>query len=544
MKRFGAALTLLFLLPAAGRAQSTTETEAPSYISSPVDLAAPEARPAFARGLLALHNFWYPEARRSFREAQSADPGFTLAYWGEALAHHNPFGFGGGDLDSMHAVMNRLAPSPKERAALARTERERRYLAAMEALMGEGEGKKRHRAYARELRKLVDAHPDDIEARALYALSLWGVVPSLRADTALREESARAAQAVLDRDPRHPGGLHYLIHALDSPETAERALYAARTYDEVAAGASHAMHMPSHIFIQLGMWDEVVEGNRRAFAASDAWVRREGESLARRDYHARDFMVYGLLQLGRYEAVEEILDEMARLAEETGSGTLRYYHAAWGAQYVVESGRWRQEPLPRSGYDARPELLGVGLNAVRTADMAGARGALATMKERSEAAEAEGGPHSIRTTRWRIAAAELEAAILLEEGSGDEAVRLLSDAIAWQDHLPPANETPDPIKPPEELLGETLLALGRWESAIEAFGRSLQTRRQRAASQLGLARAAARAGDVGLARAHYRALVRQWSKADAQLPELQEARRYLVVHPDDAPRPPIPSGIH
>lgn len=538
MKRSMLILSLLALWPLRADAQESVPTV--ELVDSPVELARPPAREAFAKGLVALHNFWYLEARESFRAAARADSGFALAYWGEAQTFHNPFGFSGSDLDSMRAAMRRLAPTPAARAARARSARERAYLAAMEELIGDGAGRARRSAYARSMRALVEAYPNDIEARAFYALSLWGVVPNLRADSALREESARAAEAVLDRDPRHPGGLHYLVHALDTPGTAERALYAARVYREVAAGASHALHMPSHIFIQLGMWDEVVSSNRRAFDASDEWVRGEGLSLARRDYHAMDFMIYGQLQKGQYSLVEEELREIARLADETESGTLRFYHATWAAEYVLETGRWRDEPLPRSGYDARPELLGMGLNAVRTGRLATALEALSTMRERMSAAVDEEGSTSIRATRWAVATAELDAAVALAEGRGEDAVRTLREALSWRDRLPPANETPDPIKPPEELLGEVLLSLERNGEALEAFQASLEHRRGRASSHLGLARAAARMGDVARARAHYRALVRQFHQADPDIEALAEARRFLVAHPDRTPPPPIP----
>lgn len=204
----------------------------PDWVPESVDMeasASQEARLYLNRGIEAVHNFWYEAAREAFREAQRRQADFVLAAWGEAFSYHYPFGFSGGDLEEMRAALDRLAPTPEARAALAPTDRERRYLAAIEVLAGEGPEEERRRGFALKMRELAEAYPDDEEAWAFYAISVFGTEQNIRGVPAARAEAARAARRVLEISPRHPGGLHYAIHALDTPQTAHRVVDAART---------------------------------------------------------------------------------------------------------------------------------------------------------------------------------------------------------------------------------------------------------------------------------------------------------------------------
>lgn len=494
--------------------------------------ASPAAGEQLNRGVEALHDFWYVEARERFREAQRLEPGFVLAHWAEALSHHYPFGYSGGDPDEMRAALDRLAPTPGARAELARTERERRYLAAIEILAGEGTEQERRKGFARAMHELAEAYPDDLEAWAFYALSLFGTARNIRSVPEIRDEVARATAYVLERAPRHPGALHYRIHALDTPPTAERALEAARTYETLPTEASHAIHMPSHIYLQLGLWEDVVAANRRAWAASERWVEETGRAAADRDWHAADFLHYALLQQGRVAGARRWTEEARRVAEELDSGTARWFHAAWSARERVETAAWGTGPLPTSGYEGRDELLAAGIDAVHSGDHERAREILVRMEARRERARENAGSAMDPVGRWEVTRKELQAVIAAAADDLSRARRLLAEAIALQDEIPPPNETPDPVLPPHELLGELLLDAGRPSEAAAAFRKSIDMRQGRARSLIGLARASAAAGDDEAAASAWRRLLARWEAADPDRPELAEAKVFLQSFPD------------
>jgi tetratricopeptide (TPR) repeat protein len=484
-----------------------------------------EARAHLNRGIEALHNFWYDAAREAFGQAQALEPNFVLAVWGEAFSHHYPFGFSGGELEEIRAALDRLAPTPKARAALARTDRERRYLDAIEVLAGEGTEQQRRRGFSQAMRALAEAYPDDPEAWAFYAISVFGTEQNIRGVPAARAEAARAARRVLAIAPRHPGGLHYAIHALDTPETAEDVLEIARTYATVSHTASHAIHMPSHIFMQLARWDDAIDVNRRAFEASERWVAQSGRELHDRDYHAADFLHYSLLQKGQMDAAHRWVDEMAQLGQTSDHWSAKWYRASWAARERIEAAAWGAGPLPKSGFEGRDELLAAGMDAAMTGDLDTAREILGAMRSKVESARASGSA-TFPAARWQVAAGELDGLIAAREGRLDDARRALDEALEAFASLPPPNETPDPAKPPYELLGDILLDAGHAEAAMDAYRRQLELRRGRARSLIGLARAARAADHTHVARDAYQRLLEHWAEADEDRPELQEARDF------------------
>lgn len=261
-------LTLLAALALAASAAAQHHHETPPR-ELPVELSlgdiefpnsgSREAQPHFLRGVLLLHSFEYQAAARAFADARRIDPGFAMAYWGEAMTHNHPI-WGEQDRAAARAVLDALAPTAAERRQRAATDREKGYLAAVEVLYGDGNKKERDAAYSAAMHDLAARHPDDLDARAFYALSLLGLTGNER-DIANYMRAAAVAEEVYEKNRRHPGALHYLIHAYDDPVHAPLGLRAARLYATVARAASHAQHMPSHIFFALGMWDEAIASN-------------------------------------------------------------------------------------------------------------------------------------------------------------------------------------------------------------------------------------------------------------------------------------------
>src|SRR5215207_11422157 len=313
---------------------------------------APAAKAPFLRGLALLHSFEYDDARAAFREAQRADSNFAMAYWSEALTFAQLL-WGLDYADSARASLARLGPTPDARLARAKTERERRYGAAIEALFDTTDQKGRVRGYLAGLRALTAAHPKDLEARALLAIAL--LMPKAESPAEAKqqtEESIALAQSIFAATPDHPGGAHYLIHAADNPQYASRGLAAARAYAKIAPDAEHALHMPSHIFVQVGAWEDVVSSNERAWPASRAWVKSHGVPNTELSFHALWWLQYGYLQEGRYAAAKALIDTVRTVLTgihwaSSDAIDARYAMEQFRFSYARESGDW-------SVYGGRP----------------------------------------------------------------------------------------------------------------------------------------------------------------------------------------------
>ena len=295
--------------------------------------ASAEARAHFLRGVAALHSFWFEEALEAFRDSTRVAPDFVMGYWGEAMAHNHPL-WAEQDTEAARRALEKIKDTSKL------TERERGYVEAVRALYGEGDKPARDAAYAAAMEKLHRAYPDDLEAASLYALSLLGTVRPGDRGFSRQMKAGAVALDVYQKNPNHPGAAHYVIHAFDDPEHAVLALPAARRYAEIAPEAHHARHMPSHIFIQLGMWAEASRSNESSWAASESWVRRKQLSNDLRDYHSLQWLVYAYLQQGRYAKAEEALQTFRRaIAAGEGQRARRAYPLS-AAMFVVETGRW------------------------------------------------------------------------------------------------------------------------------------------------------------------------------------------------------------
>lgn len=519
----------------------------------PTSARAPKAQAHFLRGVAALHSFWYPVALDEFRAAAKLEPGFMMAYWGEAMAHNHPIW---GDPQETEAARQALK---KVEITAKLTPRERAYLRAVGLLYGEGEKPARDRAYAEAMRQLHEDYPKDLEAAAFYALALLGTIPTHElndpSSVRVRMRAAAVAQEVSRKEPNHPGAAHYLLHAFDDPDHAILALPVARRYAKIAPEAPHALHMPSHIFLQLGLWPEAAASNEAAWKASGRWVKRKGLPVSERDYHSLHWLHYVYLQQGRYREAEDLLTTMRKNFAEFPRGDAR--HLAYGAYtlsvmaaaQVVETERW----------GAADKLLPAAPAKDKTAGAAGRKGpyqafaALARapavfargLAEASQGSDAAGkSVAELRAIRKQLAGADLHfaagmsrhlevqeleiaAARRAAKGDLDGAIETLKKATALEEAVPPPPGPPPVIKPSHELLGEVLLRAKRPERAAEQFAKSLYRHPDRARSLLGAARAAAKVGPRERAEAAYAKFLRQWKQADGAAPEVREARGYL-----------------
>lgn len=465
-----------------GTAPLPARQEAPRLgrIEFPVSAGA-EARREFELGVLWMHSFEYPRAAAAFQRAQRLEPGFAMAYWGEAMTHTHPV-WNEQDREAARAVLVRLAPDPATRRARAATERERGYLDAVEALYGEGGKAQRDTLYAEAMERLVRAHPEDLEAKAFYALALIGLGQGVR-DTATYRRAAAWADTVFAANPRHPGAAHYLIHAWDDPFHAHLGLAAARAYAGIAPDAAHAQHMTTHIFLALGMWEEVVAQNT---IAMDLTARLPG--------HYTSWLHYALLQLGRHAEAERFLDEMREnmVAQRAPrQGILAWMRLA----HVLATERWDDGPaLWRIEVDGLPPVAQVpevyfrGLEGYVTGSGPALDSAIARLAVIEAAAPGSAAPEVA------VQRCVLEGWRHLANGREADAIRAVTAAAELQDALPLEFGPPAITHPPHEVLG-LMLEVERSAEAVRAYRRSLALAPGRAASLLGLARAGLLAGD-------------------------------------------------
>ena len=443
------------------------------------------AQEPFLRGVLLLHSFEYDDAAAAFRDAQAADPAFALSYWGEALTHYRPV-WGRENLDDGSLALEKV---PDDAAV---TPREQAYLDAATVIFGEGERDKRWRRYSDAMGQVSRNHPQDLEAASLYAVSMFGVMGGKR-DHRTYMKIASIGEGVFRKNPDHPGALHYLIHAFDDPVHAPLGLPYARLYSKVASSAPHAQHMPSHIFLALGMWDECISSNIDSWNSSEDRVKRMGLGSDDRGYHALWWMQYAYLQKGLLDKARENLSIIEQDAAQSGSRHARNHQAYLRAHFLVDGEQWAADLRPVDDDGLAPRAWGAnalveGIRALKTGDISGAREWAAKLRAKADAKGDE-------QTSLPIAALELEGLLQLEDGKPDDAVATLRKAVQLEEQTSFGYGPPFPPKPALEVLGETLLAIDRADDAVKVFQASLERTPRRALSLMGLRKAATAAGD-------------------------------------------------
>ncbi len=448
---------------------------------------APAAQADFSQGLALLHDFEYAAAAAAFRRAQSGDPGFAMAYWGEAMTFNHPIWFQQ-DINAARAALNKLAPTAAARRAKANTEREKAYLDAVEILYGEGSKKERDFLYENAMAKLNERYPDDVDAAAFYALSILGTAHAGR-DIATYMRAARVLEEAWIDHHEHPGLVHYLIHSYDDPAHAPLGLRAARIYSRIAPDAGHAQHMTSHIFLALGMWPETVQANLAAMAAVDRMRAAQGKNPARCG-HYPSWLGYAYLQLGKVNearaalaACRSTLDTQAAMDHPGMSmdpdDSLTGGFANMRLRYLLDTDDWQGEvanwSLPKTaGPGARLDFAFARvLSEIERGKVADARQALGELEAvgravaDSETKRANPDP----SYRVRPEIFLLEARALLAERESDlaGAEKLLRQAVGLEETLPIDFGPPMIDKPTHELLGEFLLRRDRKDDARAEF---------------------------------------------------------------------------
>ncbi|HKC05659.1 MAG TPA: hypothetical protein VKJ67_02245 [Methylomirabilota bacterium] len=499
---------------------------------------APAVQPQFDRAVALLHSFHLDAAVGAFTDVAAADPTCGMAHWGVAMSWlGNPLAAP----PSARGLKEGGAAVDRAKAAGARTDREREYIAAIETIYKDADRvdhRTRALAYEKAMEQLAARYPADREAAVFYALALNITLDPNDKTYANQLKAAGILEKVFAAQPDHPGVAHYLIHSYDFPPIAAKGLPAAKRYASIAPAAPHALHMPSHIFTRVGSWQESIETNRAsAKAAADA-LAASGSPTGLRSYeglHAYDYMMYAYMQLGRDREARALVEEIAatrKLNIDHFAGAFAL--AAIPARFALERGQWAEaavlSPTPADlAWNRFPQAESIvwfarGLGAARSANPARAREDLARIEALRDAMIAAKNPywaHQSEVQRLAVA-----GWIARAEGRNEEALSLMRASAAAEETSEKHPVTPGPIKPARELLGDMLIELGQPAEALKEFEASHRVEPNRFQGLYGAARAAELAGDSARARTYYGRLVTLGKDADADRPEIKQAKGF------------------
>lgn len=456
--------------------------------------SSPEAIASFEKGVLLLHSFMYGDAAVEFKKAQQADPDFAMAYWGEAMTYNHPL-WSAQDFDKASETLTRLASSKEERLAKAPSEFEKDLFGAIEVLYGEGTKVERDDLYSEYMGSLYEKYPTNHEVAAFYALSLLGSVEEGR-DYTVYGKGAKIVEGILEENPKHPGALHYMIHSYDDPEHASLALDAANNYSKVAPDAGHALHMPSHIYVAMGMWEDVISSNVRSFEAR--LKRVEENNNLNWNLHAYSWLMYGYLQKGDMENVQLIMNKMKGYVDAKGYNTYtKSYLIDMVGNYLAETNDWKAA-VPSLQFDtekmnirfASSKLFIEGYQAYANKDEKLLSNVLSQIDEKILKASNElitNGIASCAATGFasrpanqddigiaKVLSLQLQVAMAQLQGDDSNVEQLLIEATKQESSVSFSFGPPTIVIPTYEMYGEWLLKKGRYEEALAQFDRSLE----------------------------------------------------------------------
>jgi tetratricopeptide (TPR) repeat protein len=517
------------LLPGADEAHPHSEpAENLGTVSFPIS-CAPGIQPEFEHGVAMLHSFWFDEAYKQFHSIADHDPQCSMAYWGQAMSLFRQLW----SIPQKHDLKQGADLLRKAEAFPSKTQRERDYVEALAIFYRDYDKldfDQRAEAYSQAMKKVYEKYPTDHEAAVFYALSLldWGQTP----DVTLR--NAKQAIAVLnpvfEEDPNEPGVAHYLIHATDDPRLAQLGLPAARRYAQIAPASPHALHMPSHIFARLGLWQEDIQSNLATIA-----VTHQPSAIhfgAEHQVHSMDFLEYAYLQIGEDDKAKAMADGLADIRQQDMdqglSGYLNQMRAHFPAMYALERHQWKEaEALqPPVGVEPENQQITYWAQAVGAGHLHDAAVARASVRQFDDAQQSvKTNSHSHHADRTKTNRDEAHAWLAFAEGKNDEALTLLHTAADRQD----AEGKGEVELPAREMLADMLLELGRPGEALAQYEQSMKIDPNRFNGLSGAARAAELTHQTAKAIAYYAQLLKNCDNgAHSDRPELAHAKVFVA----------------
>ena len=495
------------------------------------------AQQKFNRAVALLHSFWYDEAEKGFVEVTKADPKCGMGYWGIAMSTYHPLW-----APPIAAELERGSTAVQKATTIgAKTPRERDYIAAINTFYKDAD-KLDHRtravAYEKAMENLHLRYPRDNEAAVFYSLALVGTALPTDKSYVNQKKAAEILNKVLLAEPNHPGVAHYLIHSFDYPALASLALNAARSYAKIAPSSPHALHMPSHIFTRLGLWQESIGSNMAsAQAARDHAVKVVGSLNSKDELHAMDYLAYAYLQGAQDGKAKEIADLAYRMKNfDDVIFQVAYALAAIPARYTLERRQWSEAaalkvhpadfPWQKFTYAEAMIHFASAIGAARSGDSAGASKGLERLTEIQKAlAEKKENYWATQVEIQRMSAA---AWLAQAQGKPDEALKLMRAAADLEDTTEKHPVTPGAIVPARELLGELLLEQRQSQEALKEFEAALLVSPNRFNGVYGAAKAAELSGNRNKAATFYAKLISLSERSDGQRVELQAARTFLA----------------
>ena len=500
------------------------------------------AQKQFNRAVAWLHSFEYEEAEKAFTEVTRMDPKCSMGYWGIAMSNFHPL-WAPPSAAELKKGSDAIAQAKN---AATGSQRERDYIAALEVFYKDHDKldhQARTFAYSDAMKQLHASNPADREAGVFYALTLIATGMMSRDKSYEREkQAAQILNAVLACEPQHPGVAHYLIHSYDYPALAELALPAARAYAKIAPASAHAQHMPSHIFIRMGLWQEAIKSNLDAKAAAQAFaVRNKMAGVWDEQLHAMDYLAYAYLQLAQDKQAAAVLQEVNKIQKiEPESFKAAYALSAIPARYVLERRQWKdaaklelsseylkQFPWQRFPWATAHLHFARAIGAARAGDAAAARREVETLTTIQQKLTGVKGDYDW-ARQVEIQRQVASAWLAYAEGKQEEAVALLRKAADLDDATDKHPVTPGSILPAREQLGELLLETKQAAAALREFETSFKSTPQRFNGLYGAARAAQLAGDQNAAKNYYQKLMQLVRCTDSDRPEINEAKVFLA----------------
>jgi tetratricopeptide (TPR) repeat protein len=534
MKIFSSLLITLSLLPVVAQAEPSAG-ERLGTVSFSVS-CSPTVRAPFVRGVALLHDFWYQEAQRQFEQIAKTDPECAMAHWGVAMSVFHQIW----DRPDEHAVALGWKEMQAARAHPAKTAREREYIAALSGFYepDKRDYQPRIESYAAAMGKLYSHHPHDIDAGAFYALSL--LAADAPDDTSLTQE--HKAMAVLNplfaKYPDHPGVVHYIIHACDTPSLAPDGLAAAKHYGEIAATAPHALHMPGHIFARLGLWQADIESNLASVAASKAADARH-QSGAMDQLHSDDFLLYAFLQTGRDARAKAVIDDSAAsltrfeampdLGEHYMDGMFPYYRTKLPVFFALEMRDWKSAAAlePVAGALPETQTMTYWARTVAAGHLRQPQQARADLAEYDSLVEKlRKGRHAYYadSTGARIERGEMLAWIAFAEGNPADALKHMRDSADLQDKVG-QGEVDIPAR---EMLADMLLELRQPREALVEYKQALKLSPNRFNGLYNAGMAAEAVGDKAQAKSYYAALLQSTDNgSQSARPEFDHVKNFV-----------------
>jgi hypothetical protein len=493
---------------------------------------SPSVEKDFDRSVALLHSFWFSEAIKAFQGVLAKDPSCAMAHWGIAMSWWgNPFG----GFRPPKAIEDGSAAVEKAKAANAKTERERDYIAAVGLLYKDAatvDQRTRTLAYEKAMEGVAAKYTDDTEARIFYALSLDQTNLASDKTYANLLKAAKILEKEFQTQPDHPGIAHYIIHSYDVPPLAPKALDAAERYAKIAPDAPHALHMPSHTFTRVGYWEKSIEAN----IASAAAARKDKNPSE--ELHALDYETYAYLQTAQDQEAKKVLDQVPAIGAQIQlnvAGAAAPAPAGWfavaaiPARYALERNDWAGAASLKPTESRFPWIDAVtyfarALGAARSGNPAAAAKDVETLN--ALAAKLKEAKDAYWTGQVEIQAKGASAWIAFAQGKKDEGIALMREAAAMEDLTEKSAISPGPIKPAHELLGEMLLEAGKPAEALTEFETTMKKEPNRFRGVYGAAVAAEKSNDKAKAKEYYTQLVKICEKGDkGGRPELAAARK-------------------